>query len=77
MAHRWSQAGDAAKALPYLLSAAERAGGLFAHHETKHFYNEALRLTADDTVLEGAYARTLPRLFEPHLAGGVHSRCIE
>ena len=48
LAYHWAQAGDAARALPYLLSAAERADTCFAHRERAHFYNEALRVSMSD-----------------------------
>ena len=48
LAYHWAQAGDAARALPYLLSAAERADRCFAHRERAHFYNEALRVSMSD-----------------------------
>jgi predicted ATPase len=48
LAHHWRQAGDSERAVGYLLSAAELAGGGWAKGEAVALYNQVLELLPDD-----------------------------
>jgi len=48
LAHHWREAGDDAKAIPYLIAAAEQADEQLAFHHSLTLYSSALELLADD-----------------------------
>jgi predicted ATPase len=47
LAHHWRHAGDAAKAVDYLLTAADQAGRGWAHQEAVDLCDQALELVPD------------------------------
>jgi class 3 adenylate cyclase len=47
LAHHWREAGDSAKAVDYLLTAADRAGRGWAHQEAVDLCDQALELVPD------------------------------
>jgi len=65
LAYHWRQAGEARKAIPYLLQAGNRARMLYAHQEAVAFYEQALAMLqalGDDEES----ARTLMKLGITH-----------
>jgi class 3 adenylate cyclase len=48
LAHHWREAGEDAKALPYLIAAAEQADDQLAFHHALELYSSALQLLDDD-----------------------------
>jgi len=74
LAHHWERAGEAEKAIPYLLKAGDQARALYAHAEAEQFYQQAVRILRERGQEELA-ARTLMKLglvytaaFEPEKA---------
>jgi oligopeptide transport system substrate-binding protein len=61
LAHHWERAGDAQKAIDYLLRAGDRARVLYAHEEAIDFYERALAFLRQGDDHERA-ARTLMKL---------------
>jgi ABC-type oligopeptide transport system substrate-binding subunit len=61
LAYHHNQAGEAEKAVDYLLRAGDRARGLYAHQEAIDNYQQALELLKEASDLERA-ARTLMKL---------------
>jgi len=61
LAHHYDQAGQAEKAVEYLLKAGDRARGLYAHQEAIVNYQQALEYLREANDLERA-ARTLMKL---------------
>jgi oligopeptide transport system substrate-binding protein len=61
LAHHWERAGDAEKAIHYLLRAGDRARALYAHEEATDFYHRALTLLRQGGDDDRA-ARTLMKL---------------
>jgi ABC-type oligopeptide transport system substrate-binding subunit/DNA-binding SARP family transcriptional activator len=65
LARHFSEAGEAGKAIDYLLQAGDRARGLYAHREAVNFYRRALALLKQQGQLDRA-ARTLMKLGLTH-----------
>jgi oligopeptide transport system substrate-binding protein len=61
LAYHYNQAGEAERAVDYLLKAGDRARGLYAHREAIDHYQQALELLKEAGDLERA-ARTLMKL---------------
>jgi hypothetical protein len=59
LAHHWRQAGDAERAVRYLLAAAEQAGRGWAKREAAALYGEALALIPQEDVLTRRRVRML------------------
>jgi oligopeptide transport system substrate-binding protein len=67
LAHHWERAGDAEKAIAYLLRAGDQARMVYAHEEAIDYYQRALRFLRERGEHEQA-ARTLMKLGLVHTA---------
>jgi ABC-type oligopeptide transport system substrate-binding subunit/predicted Ser/Thr protein kinase len=65
LAHHYTQAGQAEKAIEYVLKAGDRARGLYAHQEAVKYYQQALEFLKQAGDAERA-ARTLMKLALAH-----------
>ncbi|MFQ5596321.1 MAG: ABC transporter substrate-binding protein, partial [Anaerolineae bacterium] len=65
LAHHYSEAGEADKAIEYLLQAGDQARGLYAHQEAIDYYQRALGFLKERGEYERA-ARTLMKLGLTH-----------
>jgi len=70
LAHHWEQAGQAEKAIAYLLRAGDQARMVYAHEEAVDFYRRALTFLREQGD-EDRMARTLMKL------GLVHTAALE